>query len=68
VEIGSYTPNPMTTVQCPRCGISIDVAMSLLTERSLEYSGVCTTPLEGGGRCGTSLRLMVTAHVFAFAS
>jgi hypothetical protein len=68
VEVGKYTPNPMTTVQCPRCGISIDVAISSLTERSLEYSGVCTTPLASGGRCGTCFRLVVTAHVFALAS
>jgi hypothetical protein len=31
------------------------------------YAGVCTTPLFHGGRCGTVLRLEVTAHVFTMS-
>jgi hypothetical protein len=65
MEPTSYQANPMTTVQCPRCSIPLDTALVTVAERSVEYAGVCTTPLEGAGRCGTSLRLVVTAHVVA---
>jgi len=60
----SYQPNPMTTVQCPRCGILLDLEIVINQRRHLEYGGACTTPLEGGGRCGTGLQLLVTAHVY----
>lgn len=55
----------MTTLQCPRCGVPLDAALVSLAERSVEYAAVCTTPLEGAGRCSTTLRLVATAHVIA---
>ena len=64
----SYQPNPMTTVQCPRCGIPLDLEIVVHERRHIEYGGACTTPLEGGGRCSTGLRLLVTAHVFSLQS
>lgn len=30
----------------------------------IEFAGVCSTPVEGGGFCSTTLRLTATAHVF----
>ncbi|MGQ0849986.1 MAG: hypothetical protein ACT4OP_12925 [Actinomycetota bacterium] len=58
----------MTTVQCPRCGVSLDLDLVDREKWSVAYGGVCTTPLNHGGRCGTGLQLVVTAHVFTFES
>lgn len=68
MEAMSYQPNPMTTVQCPRCGISLDLPLVEAAPQGIEYVGVCTSPLEGAGRCGTTLRLEAWAHVFALSA
>ena len=57
----------MTTVQCPRCGLDRDIPLVAHHNVALDYATVCTTPVPTGGRCGTSLHLTVTAHLFPAA-
>jgi hypothetical protein len=54
---------PMTTLQCPRCGLQQDVPLVAHHRVALDYAAVCTSPIPTGGRCGTSLRLTATSHV-----
>ena len=51
-------------VQCPKCGSLREVPLQSNTEYRLEYAGVCESVLVTGGRCGTTLLLRVTAHLF----
>lgn len=62
-----YEPMPMASLRCPRCGMELDVNLLDGRDGGSSYAGVCTTPLLHGGRCGTVLRLEVTAHVFAIS-
>lgn len=59
----NYTNAPVTTVQCPRCSSHHDLPMVGLEAWSLEFSGVCSTPVADGGLCSTTLRLFVTSHL-----
>ncbi len=51
-------------VQCPKCGKLEVVPLQNNTGFRLEYAGVCESVLDTGGRCGTTLLLKVTAHLF----
>ncbi len=51
-------------VQCPKCGSLAAVPLQNNTGFRLEYAGVCDSVLDGGDRCGTTLLLRVTAHLF----
>ncbi len=55
---------PMVTVQCPRCGLPQDIPVVVRHQVALDYAAVCTSPITNGGRCGTTLRLTATAHVY----
>ncbi len=61
----NYDSIPVATIQCPRCGVVRDVRLVGRVSGALEYSGVCSTPVTGGGLCSTSLRLFASSHVFA---
>lgn len=59
-----FDPLPMATVRCPRCGLQLDLPVVVHHSAALDYAAVCTSPISTGGRCGTSLHLTVTAHVY----
>ena len=51
-------------VQCPKCGSVEAVPLQDNTGFRLEYAGVCESVRDGGDRCGTTLVLHATAHLF----
>ncbi|MGI9657607.1 MAG: hypothetical protein ACR2OD_01765 [Gaiellaceae bacterium] len=59
-----YVNASVATVQCPRCGLARDIPVVAKATGSIEFAGVCSTALVGGGVCSTTLRLVVSAHVF----
>jgi hypothetical protein len=63
-----YQASPVVTVQCPRCGQYQDIREVGRSTGVVEFSGVCVTPVSEAGFCSTTLRLSVTAHVFALTS
>lgn len=63
-----YLAAPVVTVQCPRCGQHQDISEVGRSAGVVEFSGVCVTPIPHAGFCSTTLRLSVTAHVFASTS
>lgn len=62
-----YVSAPVATVHCPRCGQPRDAPVVAHVENRLEFAAVCSTPIERGGVCSTTLQLTVTAHVFPTA-
>ena len=63
-----YMAAPVVMVQCPRCGQQQDIREIGRSVGVIEFSGVCVTPIPDAGFCSTTLRLSVTAHVFASTS
>ena len=51
-------------VQCPKCGNVEMVPLHTNTGFGLEYFGVCESVIDTGGRCGTTLVLKATSHLF----
>ena len=60
-----YLAAPVVTVQCPRCAQHQDIREVGRSAGVVEFSGVCVTAIPDAGFCSTTLRLSVTAHVFA---
>ena len=64
MHLTDYSYAPQGSVQCPRCGVVQPIALSAITRHTLEYAGICTSPSDTGGTCGTTLTLQATAHLF----
>ena len=54
----------ISKVQCPKCGAVSEISLCSNTGYTLEYAGVCGSPLDSDLICGASLTLQVTAHLF----
>ena len=64
MEANYYSYPRLNKVQCPRCGQVEEIPVCSNYGYALEYAGVCQSPLQMGGLCGTTLKLEVTAHLF----
>ena len=56
----------VVTVQCPRLAQHQEFVWWDGLPGVVEFSGVCVTVIPDAGFCSTTLRLSVTAHVFAW--
>ena len=64
MNTGTFEYLTASQIQCPKCGGLEAVPLHNNTGFRLEYAGVCESLLDTGDRCGTTLLLRVTAHLF----